>query len=390
MTLSNILQQGRTTKVFVKEETTKGSIIFPATGDFLVVSGAPEFNQTPSYTPSTEVRDSRSLRSRFTDKFPAGSWSIPMFVRPSGTLGAKPDGAVLFKGAFGVETVNAGVSVVYSLAKALPSLSIWVGMEDVVFAMIGATVNNMRITMGNKGAIPIVFSGGFMELRTCGKAEIQSHAAGVVTLKAAGDYKKYSVGMKVKFYDVSGSAWFTNTAAGYSITAVSSAGNTITVSPTISEFTPATDDIVAPFLPAGTEVGAPVEARLGSIEFGGSAVTITGAELELVNNVRYLEDEITSVLYPSDYILDNRAVTCKTSLFLRTEDLKYFYDGKYNTSYDLALKGGTIAGSKMAIDLNQCSGSIPTLSGDNERTLSIDFQALASATLEDEISITFN
>jgi len=61
MTLTNNIQLGRTASVFVKAETTAGTIAYPsAATDLIVPSGACEFNQQPSYTDSTEVRNSRS------------------------------------------------------------------------------------------------------------------------------------------------------------------------------------------------------------------------------------------------------------------------------------------------------------------------------------------
>ena len=60
MTIANTIQLGREAEIFVKAETTIGTYAAPAATDFIVSSGAPEFNQPVSLTDSTEVRNSRT------------------------------------------------------------------------------------------------------------------------------------------------------------------------------------------------------------------------------------------------------------------------------------------------------------------------------------------
>lgn len=389
MAINNIIQLGREIQAFVKEETTKGTIIYPTASDMIVIAGVPDFNQNPTYTDSTEIRNTRSLLARFRDKFPAGNFSFPMYCRPSGSLGVVPDGAALFKAAMGVETINASTSVVYTLTKNLPSVSIFFAQDDMVFGLVGSTVNELRLSMSNKGALTFNFAGGFMEMKFAGKAEITSHAAGVVTLKATGDWKKYKKDMKVKFYDVDTTTWYDNTGAGYTITNVDSANNQITVDPAISEFTPAADDICMGWLPTGTETGDPIEAALGSVEFDSTAVDVIAAEFTLTNNVKYSEEEITAEDYPKDYVADKRSVALRTSLFLRTEDLKYFRDGQDQVHVDVDLKGGDTEGYKIILNVPEAVGSVPAMGGELERTLDIDWIGLATSTMEDEVSLTF-
>ena len=269
-------------------------------------------------------------------------------------------------------------------------MSLWFGLEDMVFCAVGATVNQLKLNMTNKGATQFDFSGGFMELKKAGKAELASDSSGVITLKAAGDYKKFSVGMLVKFYDVSEESWEDNSGSGYTITVVNSTDNKITVTPAPSgEVTLADSDIVQGWLPAGTESGDAIESVYGSVEFDSGGVDVVGAEMTLNNNIKYLEDEITDSQYPSDYIADKRDVSCRTSMYLRTEDLGYFEDGKNNVEVEIDLKGGNAAGSYLTVNLPQAVGSVPAISGDLEKVLDIVWTALASSSLEDELSIAF-
>ena len=79
----------------------------------------------------------------------------------------------------------------------------------------------------------------------------------------------------------------------------------------------------------------------------------------------------------------------KTDMFLRLEDLNYFYDGENGVEVDVALKGGDTSGSKIEFNFDTCVGSVPPMSGDNPRTISIDWTALATTSLEDEFELKF-
>lgn len=385
----NRIQLAREQVVFAKKETTAGTIVYPASTDLLTVAGAIQFNQQPSYTDSPEVRDSRSLKDRFVDKNPAGQWSVPQLARPSGTAGTAPDGDVLFECALGTKTTVANTSVAYTPAKDLSSFTLAVGMRDMVYWMTGATVNDLKVSITNKGAIQFDYSGGFMAMIWAGAAELSAYSSNVVTLNAAGDYMKYKAGAKVKFLDATDGTWKTNSGAGYTILSVSSAENKITLTSAVSEFTPAAGDHVFGFLPTGTEVGEPVECRNAVVKFDAVEVPIKSCDFTLSNAVKYEEEEISTAEGPTAYIADRRSVVAATSLWFRTNDLKYFRKALDRTEVAMLIIGGTVAGNIITISIPHAVGSVPAIAGDLEKELAIDFVGLASASLEDEVSITF-
>jgi hypothetical protein len=156
-TVVDKIQLGRELNVFVKEETTAGTLIKPIATDLVIPSGSPDFNQVPTYTDSTEVRDSRSKTTRFQDMTPAGTWSLPMYCRPSGTPGTAPDANALLKAGMGSVT-TATSSVVYSPSSDdIVTLSLFVGFKDMVFQMVGCTVNQIQASLSNAGAVGIEF-----------------------------------------------------------------------------------------------------------------------------------------------------------------------------------------------------------------------------------------
>lgn len=86
--------------IFCLKETVRGTLVHPAaagTTPLMIAAGYGEINQPPSFTNSEEIVNSRDVVDRFVDKRPAGSWSFPIYARPSGTGGTAPMGDVLFE-----------------------------------------------------------------------------------------------------------------------------------------------------------------------------------------------------------------------------------------------------------------------------------------------------
>lgn len=112
--MSTEIGLSRKQKVFVKKETTVGTLIFPATGDLILPAGNASINQTPEFTDSEELRDTLDIVDQFPNARPAGSWSIPMYFRPSATLGSQPQGGPLFEslqGGIGASTFTIAANV---------------------------------------------------------------------------------------------------------------------------------------------------------------------------------------------------------------------------------------------------------------------------------------
>ena len=96
--------------IFCLKETTRGTLVHPAaagTTPYMIAAGYGEINQPPSFTNSEEIKNSRDVIDRFVDKRPAGTWSFPIYVRPSGTPGSAPMGDVLFECLQGTKAASA-------------------------------------------------------------------------------------------------------------------------------------------------------------------------------------------------------------------------------------------------------------------------------------------
>jgi hypothetical protein len=87
----------RKQRIFAVLETTKGTLEFPAATDFIRPAGNGVMNQVPEFSESDELADTLDSLDTFQNAMPAGEWSLPMYCRPSGTVGNVPQGDALFQ-----------------------------------------------------------------------------------------------------------------------------------------------------------------------------------------------------------------------------------------------------------------------------------------------------
>lgn len=390
MTLENKLTLAREHKIFVVAESVKGTLAFPANANLVVPAGYGQIGQVPTYTDSEEIVDSRSLIEQFRDALPSGDWSLPMYLRPSGAAGVAPQGDSLFKALFGTETIVGGTSVTYGLAKQLPSFSIFCKYGDTVFFASGATADQAKLGISKKGALKLDLSGKFMVMGWCGTDELSAPIDGdpvPVTAIPVKDAKKYTVGGKIKI------GADDNGGAGYAITAVNVGINTLTIAPGC-DTDQAIDTVVAPFLPVGTIIGAPVESRTASVSFdgGATAIKIKSLDLTVGNGIQYQEDEISDVENPTDYVEGQRSVAGSVTMLMRRDDLKYFYDGiAAGVEKDIKISAGeNTAGKRASIRMTRTRIKAPTLNPSSPTVeLKMDITALGTVG-EDEITMLFN
>lgn len=95
--MSTEIGLARKHKVFVVEEVTAGTLVFPASANLVLPAGNATINQNPEFSNSEELRDTLDIIDQFSNARPAGSWSIPMYFRPDATLGNEPQGGILFE-----------------------------------------------------------------------------------------------------------------------------------------------------------------------------------------------------------------------------------------------------------------------------------------------------
>lgn len=394
---------------FVAPETTRGTLVFPTGGQAIRIVGAPQFNQQPSYTDSEEIVNSRSRSDRFLDANPAGDWSLSHYARIGDSATDVPEHDVLYEAALG-GAGNTGASyTTYGLSVTKGSISLWFAQGDMVFALRGASVDQLKTALSNKGAVKFDHSGKFMELLFAGKT---TFAAGmsytnvtkkiVLPTSPGNDYKKYSVGMRVKLWDASASAYLEDGSgnAYFLISAVTAADNSITLSAEIAggSWTCATGDRVDPWYPTAslptTRIIQMRSSKFYRTTAGSSAISILGASLTLADNIKYFDQEITDTGFPTDFSEGPRKIDLSVDMYMRTDDIKYFRDGTDKVTSAVYLEAidpdcAPARTNGMQIALPKAQWAVPNLSGDHERQLKIDLAALYNSAVEDEMVLKF-
>ncbi len=380
--MANRIARAREQVVFAVAETTRGTLVAPAASDLVVVAGYAKLGQQPSYTDSPEIVDSRDIIADFQDRTPAGTWSFPIIIRPSGSLGVEPNGSVLYESLLGTRTVNAGASVVYSPAIEKPSFSLWVKKSHSVMHASGCTVGKATLRTGAKGGLTLELSGGFMQMGWAGEDTLAADAAQGATDITVGDARKYTVGAMVQLEGDD------NGGSGYQVTAVNTTTNVVTLASGLAVGGSA-GDAVSGWLPTGSQTSNPLENRKSSAEIAGSSLPIKSMEVTITDDVQYLEDEISTDDYPTEYVESTRQVGGSLEVYFRQDDLVYFQAGRSGTEQAVALVCGDTAGSRVRVEMPRARLAVPDIQeADPTVALQMPLKALGTDG-EDSISFTF-
>jgi hypothetical protein len=372
---------------FAVLETTKGTLAFPTNANTVIASaGYVEMSQNPSFTDSEEITNSRDVLNRFQDQAPAGTWSVPIYARPSGSAGSAPMGDVFFQSLFGTKTINSSTSVVYTQDMYKPSFSLWSKRGHTVFFAKGAVCTKLGFNATNKGGAKFDLSGGFMSMGWAGTDEVASAVTQGATTVPVTDAKKFTVGARI--YNVTKNQ--NNSAAGFEVTAINYSTNVLTLGTAVPSGGWVQYDIIAGYLPTtGTAVGEALEGKDVTISFAGINSPIQSLSLDIDDGVKYMEDEISSQAYPTDYMEQIRNISGNMSLYFRTNDVKYFYNGYNNNQIAVVIQVNDVAGKQLTITLPKTELEVPSpKTAAPAINLDVKYKALGSSG-EDSCSMTW-
>ncbi|HCY86592.1 MAG TPA: hypothetical protein DHV36_15770 [Desulfobacteraceae bacterium] len=335
---------------FVVKETTRGTLVFPsAAAELVKAAGYAEMNQQPSFSDSEEMEETLDVLDSFQDQAAEGSFSIPTYLRPSGTKGTAPMAGVLFESLQGVETVNASTDVQYTQATTKPSFSMWLKKDHTVFFGRGGCVSKASLSLGNKGGSKITFTGGFMELGWAG-TDVVVGAVTASTAVTVEDGDKFTAGGRVQIGSDD------NSGAGYEISSVS--GNDLTMAENVTCLDGAE---IKGFLPSFTAVGSPLQSKNTVFKIDDVATKFTNISLDIGSPVEYQTDENTDDGFPADYVENNRAIAGTADIKFRRDDTGKFKDGKNGTKKALDITLGDTAGSIVQILLGHSLMEVPAV-----------------------------
>ena len=153
----------RKQRVFAVVESTVGTLVFPATADFIRPAGDAVLNQTPAFMDSEEKQDTLDVLDRFRNATPPGEFTLPTYLRtvanyatPQGDIlfqswqgGVNPDtAATLASGVFDTHAQTGGTISLITGGEFPERGVIGIGTEEIYFGAMATTASadKVRIT----------------------------------------------------------------------------------------------------------------------------------------------------------------------------------------------------------------------------------------------------
>jgi hypothetical protein len=373
----------------IRKESACGTLIKPAIDHRMYTVGPVGFTQEQEFLDDEQVRSTASRFSPLKGRKMPGDWNFNSYVKPIGSVwaqaGDEPEHDVLFECLTGAGAQGGG-GYRYSLANQLDSFSLWTKKGHTVFAFRGATVEQAEFGISGEAIAGVGWTGKYMEQKWAGTVTAASAATDTVVLPARGT-ERYTVGM---FIFVGPD---TNNTAGYEITAVNHAINTLTISPNLTS-NPApcgATPVISPWWPTGgSEVGEPVHGKMGMVQVGGQNCVVLSARVTVVNNIKYYinekNNEWTAERFGRPKV---REIDGELELFFLKPGSSYFYRAEHQVSNAIVIPVGNVAGYIMEISIPYAEYRTPRISGEEEFIQNIPYIAVASASENDEMTITF-
>jgi hypothetical protein len=375
-------------QIFLKKEYPEGVLVYPAATDLVLATGAAATNQENEFIEDAQKRNRRSRMSPIMGRINPGAWSFSTYVKPSGSLGVAPETDVLWECAFGKKTPHPGASIVYSLDSSsnLPSFSMLRKVGHTIFFMAGNTVNVCEITVAGNEIASVAWSGEFMKWWMAGEAELTTQCQAGDDHCHINDARRFS-DEKVKI--VIGTN--TNSGDGYLVTSVDYDTNIINFSPVLIAGNQNIGAAVKGWYPSsGVETGKPVHGKLGDITINDTRAVILSSKITLTNNIKYYTDMKSGLLYPTVYGAPGfRDAVGTLQLYFYKDMPNYFYRAAHQMQDELIIQAGNVAGKKLELSCPRIEYKTPTISGDEEVMIELNFTAIGSASGDDEITATF-
>lgn len=375
-------------ELFVKKETTEGTLVYPVASNKILAVGAATTGQESEFLEDGQVRARRSRATPIKGRTNAGTWSFNTYVKPSGVLGTAPEADVLLECAMGKKTGGGAFPIVYAFDSTtnLPSFSLWRKVGHTVFSMAGCTVNQAEFSVAGNEIAQIAWSGEFMKWNYAGTAYLSGIAAGGDNHIHVNDATRFSGANAIRV--IVGAD--TNSGLGYLVTGINYTTNELTVSPVLATGAASLAAVAGWYPTSGTEVGQPVHGKLGLVTIDTTPAVVLSGKVTLVNNIKYYVDEKNNQLYPTIYGAPGfRDVTGSLQLYFYKNTSTYFYRSDNQIQDALILPAGNVSGKIMELSCPRIEYKTPPISGDTEIMIELPFTAVASAAGDDEFVVTF-
>jgi hypothetical protein len=390
------------TIVFIKEETTPGTLVYPVATDVVHLIEQGSVKQPRIFKPDPQLRSTLSKLSPVKGPYLAGEYNISYLIKPSGSLGVAPRCGVLLKALLGIETIVGGTTVTYTLASidtALVSFSMAYRQGHIVYWCGGAYANQgtFPVEAGESDAAlgQMSLTGPFLNMVWAGTTDVNDPAGYIATDTdiTVTNAKVFKVGAKVEF-QLADLSWEDNSGAGYLISNINYTTNVITIEALAG---PVPDNAeVRGFLPTATDAGTIVHGAYGqttqNIDTGGAAdLDILSSEIVINNNLTVIGDEKVNSDYPTSIVkAGNREIALTINEVVKKGFAENFYYSDNQSTYGMIIPVGDTAAYRYKLQAPQAEFMTPDITGDEELTGSRVGEAFATTAYDDEFSILFD
>lgn len=386
---------GKNQHAWIKKQTVKGTFTPPTAADVVLLTKDCTPKQARIFGEDKQKRMTRGQLGRIAHGYNAGDLPIGCYLKPAGSLGVAPAPDALLEGLFGKKTVTTGTKVEYTLsAKDADPVYLSAIVQDnfETYYIRDLVVTKMSAKFKPNEAFSGDFSCLFLRRFHAGTDALSAaidYTATPITAIPVVDARKFDVGSLI----IVGTDTHAN--AGYEVTAVDVATNTLTISGGVS-----TDQligaVVCGWVPAITESGVIVDGGFGEFQEsigGGSYATVycLDNDIEIDNGYKALDREKGGADgYPSNIANGERKVTVKLTRYMTSDGGRYDYEANAQTAKALKLPAGTTAGSRFRFEMPNVQSDTPEYSGDSERSIALTCTAYETAALDDSVKLVLD
>lgn len=371
--------------IFASTEGPYGVLVQPVAADGVKVLAANLGSPAIERVTRADNRSTRSIVERITGKGGPVEWSVEGYLIPSGAAGTPPDwGPALIKAAMGVETINGGVSVVYTLGETQGqngSLSLHDNTSKALLESIaGVFVDEFAIKGTGGDPVRITAAGMGSTHQLTGRSTLDGALSGGESAATVDDPENYEEGSLIQIGTSDGAG------AGHAVSDVT--GSVLTFSPTVTG-AQADESVVAPFTPTPTTAGSPLPGIAGSLTIDAEAFPVTSYEVTLKNNFEAHHDEAFQQ-FVTDYHENIREVRGQVTVRAREDQIKRLGQRKAFATHPFVFTIGTVAGKILTMSLPTVEFEFAPVDKPESGTAMINIPFLALAPSGgDELSLTF-
>lgn len=385
--MAETLALAREEQIWCVTESAAGTQTDPAATDVVLPISLTDLSQQVETLMDEQVRNSRSRFSNITGRTMPGTFQISCYCKSSDALGTPPEADTLLKSAFGVQTINASTSVVYSLSSsaALPTMTILRKLGHHVMVARGAVVDKVDFAISGKEVGKATFSGVFMEMArasedTVGTGGIDNSAT---TLPVTNGDRFYIPSGMFIYAQIDNEVVKVTARSGNNLTIVRAQKTTSAASHTAGAAITFWD-------PGSTELGTPIHGKAGAVTIDAVTTVLLDLSISLENNVHPLIDEKNGAMVWSNFTTPGkRKVTIESGAYLRASDNRDFADSLNQTTFAFIAALGTTSTKIWEFSAPTAVKHSPAYSGSEEVEKKVTFDAIAAVgSADSELTLT--